>query len=121
MPTTPPHGAPFDDLRAAFDRLATPDKAAFVLEATLGTIGQALTETGRQVADAISGLDLDSIFRDPMRPAGPGAYTPPDPAAADATAAAAAAAASGEAPKKRPGRSRRDPGVPPSPDGPSAT
>ncbi len=117
MPKTPPHGAPYDDLRAAFDRLATPDKAAFVLEATLGTIGQALTETGRQVADAISGLDLDSIFRDPMRPGNP----MPDPEAAEAAAEAAAAAASGEAPKKRPGRSRRDPGMPPSPDEPSAS
>ena len=118
MPNTPPHGAPYDDLRAAFDRLATPDKAAFVLEATLGTIGQAITETGRHVADAVSSLDLDSIFRDPMRPADPATADPtPDPA----TAAAAAAAATGEAPKTRPGRSRRDPGVPPRPDGPSAS
>ncbi len=111
MPTTPPHGAPYDDLRAAFDRLATPDKVAFVFEATFGTIGQALTETGRHVADAVSSLDLDSIFRDPMRPGNP----MPDPATA------AAAAATAEAPTKRPGRARRDPGVPPSPDGPPAT
>ncbi len=112
MPTTPPRGAPYDDLRAAFDRLATPDKVAFVFEATFGTIGQALTETGRHVADAVASLDLDSVFRDPMRPVDPASGPMPD-------SAAAAAAATGAT--KRPGRARRDPGVPPSPDGPSAT
>ena len=116
MPTTPPHGAPYADLRAAFDRLTTSDKAAFVLEATLGTIGQAITETGRHVADAVSGLDLDSIFRDPMRPADPSVADPVDPD----VAAAAASAATGEAPK-RPARSRRDPGLPPDPDAPPAS
>ncbi len=62
---------PIDDLRRAFERLATPDKAAFVLEATFDTIGQAIAETGRRVSTAVRDLDLDAIFRDPMRPADP--------------------------------------------------
>ncbi len=62
---------PIDDLRRAFERLTTPDKAAFVLEATFETIGQALAETGRRVSTAVQDLDLDAIFRDPMRPADP--------------------------------------------------
>ncbi len=62
---------PIDDLRRAFERLTTSDKAAFVLEATFDTIGQALAETGRRVSTAVQDLDLDAIFRDPMRPADP--------------------------------------------------
>ena len=68
MPTPRP---PVDELRRAFERLATPDKAAFVLEATFDTIGQAISETGRRVSNAVQDLDLDAIFRDPMRPADP--------------------------------------------------
>ena len=119
MPTTPPPGASrpaFDDVRSAFDRLGTSDKAAFVLEATFDTIGQAVAETGRRVADAVSSLDLDGFFRDPMRPA------PPDAArdAAPPSAPSAPQFDAAEAPA-RPTRSRRNPGVPPRPDGPSAT
>ena len=116
MPTTPPPGASrpsFDDVRSAFDRLGTSDKAAFVLEATFDTIGQAVAETGRRVADAVSSLDLDGFFRDPMRPA------PPE-AARDAAQPSAPPFDAAEAPA-RPTRSRRNPGVPPRPDGPSAT
>ncbi|HEX9950923.1 MAG TPA: hypothetical protein VGB53_04085 [Rubricoccaceae bacterium] len=111
MPTTP-RGASrpsFDDVRAAFERLGTSDKAAFVLEATFGTIGEAVAETGRRVADAVSTLDLDGLFRDPMRPAPPDAAPPSTPPFDDADEAPARSA-----------RSRRNPGVPPGPDGPPA-
>lgn len=90
---------PFDDVRAAFDRLATPDKVAFVLEATFETIGQALGETGRRVSDVVSSFDVDSLFRD-----APSAERP--------------SAAPGAAPA-RPKRSPRPP-RPDAPGGPAA-
>ena len=106
MPDSP--RPPFDDVRAAFERLATPDKAAFVLEATFETIGQALAETGRRVSDAVSSLDLDALFRMDGTHDAPGA-TPPG------------AAASGAAPRSRPRRTPpRSPGVPPTDDAPPA-
>lgn len=37
--------------RAEFEKLGTQDKTAFVLEATFATIGRAIEEAGRQVAD----------------------------------------------------------------------
>ena len=89
---------PVDDLRRAFDRLATPDKAAFVLEATFDTIGQALAETGRRVSDAVQDLDLESLFRDPMRPADP---IRPDDRAMDPEAPTAEPHTA-EAPRPRP-------------------
>ncbi|HEX8298336.1 MAG TPA: hypothetical protein VF594_04180 [Rubricoccaceae bacterium] len=109
MPTPRPGASrpSFDDVRAAFDRLGTSDKAAFVLEATFGTIGQAVSETGRRVADAVSSLDLDGLFRDPLRPPSPDAAPPSTPPFDDE-------------PPARPSRSRRNPGVPPGPDGPPA-
>ncbi len=39
--------------RAEFEKLETQDKTAFVVEATFATLGQAVEETGRQVADVI--------------------------------------------------------------------
>jgi hypothetical protein len=103
---TDPSRPPFDDVRAAFERLATPDKAAFVLEATFDTIGQALGETGRRVSEAVSSLDLDALFRMPSEPAagpssGPASAPPPSR-------------------PKRSGPSRPAPGTPPTDDGPSA-
>jgi len=38
--------------RAEFEKLGIQDKTAFVLEATFATIGRAIEEAGRQVADA---------------------------------------------------------------------
>ena len=73
--TDPPRPHPFDDVRAAFERLGTSEKAAFVFEATFGTIGQALEETGRRVGAAIDDLDIDAWFRTPPR-----APWPPRPA-----------------------------------------
>lgn len=91
---------PFDEVRAAFERLATPDKAAFVFEATFETIGQAIAETGRRFSAAVSSLDLDSVFH----------MDGEDPATAEP----------GPAPKPR-GRTRRpNPGVPPTDEMPPA-
>lgn len=90
---------PFDEVRAAFERLATPDKAAFVFEATFATLGQALSETGRRFSSAVSDLDLDSVFRMDGDPTAPDA----DPA-----------------PKARPRATRRNPGVPPTDEMPPA-
>ena len=81
-PADPPRPHPFDDVRTAFERLATSEKAAFVFEATFETIGQALGETGRRVSAAIDDLDIDAWFRPPPRgprPARPKAPDPPDP------------------------------------------
>lgn len=78
---TPPPASPLDDARAAFDPLSTPDKTAFVLEATFETLGQALSETGRSISTAIHALDLDLWFRAPGEPTPPPAAPPPPPAA----------------------------------------
>lgn len=43
----------YSKTRAEFEKLGTQDKTAFVLEATFATIGQAIEETGRQVADVL--------------------------------------------------------------------
>jgi hypothetical protein len=98
---------PFDDVRAAFERLATPDKLAFVLEAAFDTVGQAIGDAGRQVSEAIAGLDVDGLFRSAAEPTGPtgpsGDPTPP---------------ASGR--PKRGGAGRTAPGTPPTDDGPPA-
>lgn len=56
-------GSRFKDLHDAFNNLSTPDKAAFVIEATFDTIGQALQETGRHVSDAFESLEKEDWFR----------------------------------------------------------
>lgn len=68
--------SPFDDVREAFSDLETSEKAAFVFEATFATLGQALNETGRRVAEAIDDLDVDSWFRT-SHPEDVGAPPPP--------------------------------------------
>ena len=70
---------PFDDVRDAFAGLGTSEKAAFVLEATFETIGQALSETGRRAASVLDDLDIDSWFRT-WQPRDVGAPPPPPPA-----------------------------------------
>ena len=78
--TDPPRPHAFDDVRRAFERLGTSEKAAFVFEATFATLGQALAETGRRAGAAIDELDIDAWFRPPPRPPGPRARRPPRPA-----------------------------------------
>lgn len=49
--------------RDAFADLPTPEKTAFVIEATFQTIGEALRETGQRLADVINEFDPESFFR----------------------------------------------------------
>lgn len=58
MPTTSSR----DAARAAFDKLDTNEKSAFIFEATFNTIGQALEETGRRVADIFESINVDDLF-----------------------------------------------------------
>lgn len=97
---------PFDDVRAAFERLGTSDKAAFVLEATFETLGQAIGETGRRFGDAVSSLDLDALFRMDGATA-----EAPEPAAPTSSA---------PKPRKTAGKKKPNPGVPPTDDAPPA-
>lgn len=64
MDPSPSSSTPFEDVRKAFADLRTSEKAAFVFEATFDTLGQALSETGQRVAEAIDDLDIDSWFQD---------------------------------------------------------
>jgi len=70
---------PFDDVRQAFNDLGTSEKAAFVLEATFETLGQALSETGRRAAAFVDDLDIDAWFK-PDHAWDMGAPPPPPPA-----------------------------------------
>ena len=91
---------PTDRARAAFDDLDTPEKTAFVIEATFSTIGAALRETGQRLADVITEFDPDSFFRDATAPAPeaepvvpkPGKKTGPKASTAKKAAAKKAAA-----------------------------
>ena len=82
MATPRPGPDPFDSVRDAFSDLGTSEKAAFVLEATFATLGQALAETGRRAAAVVDDLDIDSWFRTPpprttTRPAPTASPEPP--------------------------------------------
>ncbi len=68
---------PFDNVRDAFADLDTSEKAAFVLEATFSTLGQALAETGRRAASVLDDLDIDAWFTAPPRSYGSPEETPP--------------------------------------------
>ena len=98
---------PFDSVRDAFSGLGTSEKAAFVLEATFETIGQALAETGRRAAAAVDDLDIDSWFRTPSADVG----APPDPPPAPAPPVGKKPSAKKTTPKpsKKAGTPRRRP------------
>jgi hypothetical protein len=100
--------------REAFARLDTQDKAAFVLEATFDTVGQALRDVGQTVGDALDGLGredfFDDLFRrragDTEKPAdAPGPAAPPTEATRPAAARRAGTKPSSE--------SASDEGAPP--------
>ena len=55
--------------REAFAHLDTPEKTAFVIEATFSTIGAALRETGERLGSILTDFDPDDFFRSPERPA----------------------------------------------------
>lgn len=75
-----------DELRAAFERLDTQQKTAFILQATFDTIGKAIGETGERVANAVREFDLEGCFRAWDAKAGRAAQDPPSPAAGPASA-----------------------------------
>lgn len=80
MPASqPPKSTPLDTAREAFEPLSTPDKTAFVFQATFDTIGQAISETGKAFADLIHqmGDSLGSEAR--TRPPSPPASASPEP------------------------------------------
>ena len=109
---------PFDDLRAAFDRLATPDKAAFVLEATF----EHHRAGPRRDRPPRRRRRLEPRPRQHLpRPDAPGQ---PDGGPGDprrGTPPQRRRPPRATSPQKQAGRPRRDPGVPPSPDAPSAS
>ncbi|OZC03495.1 hypothetical protein [Rubricoccus marinus] len=124
MPTTPD---PKSRARDAFADLDTPEKTAFVIEATFSTIASALRETGERLGEIITEFDPDAFFRDgtaapapeaPTEARRPRAKTAPAPKtetakkAAAKKAAASKPAASKTAPKSKPasktaGRTRK--------------
>ncbi|MDX1532014.1 MAG: hypothetical protein R3362_10860 [Rhodothermales bacterium] len=69
--------------RAEFEKMEAQDKAAFVLEATFSTVGRALEETGRRIADVLEDAmeDVESAFRSarerPYPEQGPEPEAPP--------------------------------------------
>ena len=50
--------------REAFADLSTPEKTAFVIEATFSTIGAAFRETGQRLGEIITDFDPESFARD---------------------------------------------------------
>lgn len=77
----------YSKTRTEFEKLGTQDKTAFVLEATFATIGQAIEETGRQVADVfdhVSNFDFGSWRERGDEPDAPteGASNPAEPPSA---------------------------------------
>ncbi len=118
---TPPRSRPdpFDSVRDAFSDLGTSEKAAFVLEATFATLGQALAETGRRAAAVVDDLNIDAWFRTPPprstpRPA-PTPTASPEPPPMPATPADLKKTASrpdkesGDSPSKTAGKPKRRP------------
>ena len=94
---------PFDSVRDAFSGLGTSEKAAFVLEATFETIGQALAETGRRAASVVDDLDIDSWFKAPTPDVG---APPAPPAAAPPPAGPAKPTAKKSSARKKPDPSK---------------
>ena len=54
--------APYNKAREAFKKLEMQDKAAFVLEATFSTFGEAFTEAGQQFADVVENVTSEDFF-----------------------------------------------------------
>ena len=116
---------PIADARAAFERLATSDKAAFVFEATFETIGQAIAEAGRSVSDAMSSMDLDALFRMDGQDFASPPPPPPAPKAPVGRKPSAKAPAARKATAKKAAPRKKtpppNPGVPPTDDDPTAS
>lgn len=68
----------YSKTRDEFEKLGTQDKTAFVLEATFATIGQAIEDTGRQVADVLERVaNYDFGARPDTDPPAPNPAAPP--------------------------------------------
>ncbi|MEM8559853.1 MAG: hypothetical protein AAGG50_18715 [Bacteroidota bacterium] len=63
-PTNPGASSPFADVRAAFEKLGTTDKTAFIVEATVGTIANAIEETSQRVSDWFEAMEHDRASTD---------------------------------------------------------
>ncbi|MDX1421176.1 MAG: hypothetical protein R3181_14520 [Rubricoccaceae bacterium] len=66
----------YEHVREAFARLETQDKAAFVLEATFDTMGQALRDVGQSVGDTLEMMGREDFFSDLFRRRAAEADTP---------------------------------------------
>ena len=63
MSKTEPKGrAQYEKAREAFTKLDMQDKAAFVLEATFSTFGEAFKDAGQQFADVMEKVTADDFF-----------------------------------------------------------
>jgi len=63
MSKTEPKGrVQYEKAREAFTKLDMQDKAAFVLEATFSTFGEAFKDAGRQFADVIEKVTDEDFF-----------------------------------------------------------
>ncbi len=54
--------AQYEKAREAFTKLDMQDKAAFVMEATFSTFGEAFKDAGQQFADVIEKVSSDDFF-----------------------------------------------------------
>ncbi len=55
--------AGYDKTREAFRKLDMQDKAAFVLEATFSTFGEAFKDAGQQFADVVEKVSSEDFFK----------------------------------------------------------
>lgn len=55
--------AAYEKAREAFTNLEIQDKAAFVVEATLSTFGEAFKDAGRQFAEVIEKVSSEDFFK----------------------------------------------------------
>ena len=63
MSKTEPKGrAQYEKAREAFTKLDMQDKAAFVLEATFSTFGEAFKDAGQQFADVMEKASFEDFF-----------------------------------------------------------
>ena len=68
----------YSKTRDEFEKLGTQDRTAFVLEATFATLGQAIEDTGRQVADVFERVaNYDFGARPEAEPPSPNPARPP--------------------------------------------
>jgi hypothetical protein len=97
--------------REAFSDLDTPEKTAFVIEATFSTIGSALRETGERLGSIITEFDPDDFFRSPERPSPEAEPTPKAKTAAAKKPAATRASGAAKTTGKKATGTAKPPGA----------